>query len=68
MLRREILMKQRSIEAAERDLQAAIAKFRSVAELAKSPIASRGYAEYVQAAFELRRSRILLERAINGKK
>ncbi|MDQ2187207.1 hypothetical protein RBI13_18670 [Alcaligenaceae bacterium A4P071] len=55
------------IEAAKKEVSCATENYLATVENAKAPIASRSYAKYVQAAFELRRSKILLERALKEK-
>lgn len=60
-------MKQRLIEAAKKEVACATENYLAAAEFANAPIASRSYARYVQASFELRRSKVLLERAIGAR-
>lgn len=55
------------IEAATQGVVCATQRYLAAADYAKAPIASRSYAQYVQAAFELRRSKALLERALSGR-
>lgn len=60
-------MRRRLIEAARKEVACATENYLATVEFAKAPITSRKYAKYVQAAFELRRSKLLLERAISEK-
>jgi len=55
------------IEAATQEVVCATERYLAAADYAKAPIASRSYPQYVQAAFELRRSKALLERALSGR-
>ncbi|MDQ2139894.1 hypothetical protein RBI14_17170 [Alcaligenaceae bacterium B3P038] len=57
-------MNRELIEAAKKEVACATENYMAAAEFSKAPMASRSYAKYVQAAFELRRSKVLLERAI----